>query len=147
MKGAIMEKTAPDKMTISEKISAVFAALIIPLIGVAFLFTDPPTTEYLFKLLCRMEIDIILFYGAYVFVIVLIVAFIMWLCFYAVRYAKKTLPYLAVGLIVLVGAAIVWAVINEMSALMAFGSASLGFKTLVVAYGGALIVALFAQEK
>lgn len=71
----------------------------------------------------------------------------MWLCFYAVRYAKKTLPYLTVGLVVLVGVAIAWAVVNEISALMAFGSVSLVFKTLVVAYSGALIVALFVQEK
>lgn len=74
-------------------------------------------------------------------------AFTMWLCFCAVRYVKKTLPYLAVGLVVLVGVAIAWAVVNEMSALMAFGSVSLVFKTLVVAYSGALIVALFVQEK
>lgn len=142
-----MEKTAPHKMTISGKISAVFAALIIPLVGIAFLLAEPPTTAYLFELLHKGEVSIALFHGAYVLAIVLVVAAIMWLCFYALRYAKQALLYLVVGLVILVGAAIAQAVINEMSALMAFVLESTVFKALVVAYIGALIVARCVQKK
>lgn len=142
-----MEKTAPNKMTISGKISAVFASLIIPLVGIAFLFVEPPTTAYLFELLHKGEVSLALFYGAYVLAIVLVVAAIMWLCFYALRYVKQAFPYLVVGLVILVGAAIVQAVINEMSALMAFVLEPTVFKVLVVAYIGALIVARCVQKK